>query len=78
MAIMSSMQGKHRLPAQLYTESKVVSHSTTGEYTINVCLPALLHSYNIINNIFIQIWKHPSKSPDGVLISKISNIRFDI
>lgn len=30
MAIMSSMQGKHRLPTQLYTESKVVNHSTAG------------------------------------------------
>ena len=77
MAIMSSMQGKHRLPTQLYTESKVVSHSMTSANNMNICSPALLHSYNIINDIFIQIWKHRCKGSDGGLISKTFNKCFD-
>lgn len=77
MAIIGLMQGKHRLPTRLYTGSKVVSHSANCTNTMCVCLPALLHSYNIINDIFIQIWKHPCKGSNGVLISKTFNIRFD-
>ena len=58
MAIMSSMQGKHQRQARLYNGSKIVSHSATVAAKIDVCLPALLNSYNIINDIFVQIWKH--------------------
>lgn len=77
MAIMNSMQGKHRLPTRLYTESKVVSNRT-GVIMINVYLPALLHSYNIINDIFIQIWKHPCKCSNGFLVSKTFSIRCEV
>ena len=64
MAIMSSMQGKHRRQARLYNGSKIVSHSATVAAKIDVCLPAMLNSYNIINNIFVQIWKHPGEGSE--------------
>ena len=58
---MSSMQGKHQRQVRLYDGSEIVSHSATVAAKIDVCLPALLNSYNIINDIFVQIWKHPSE-----------------
>ena len=61
---MSSMQGKHQRQARLYNGSKIVSHSATVAAVIDVCLPALLNSYNIINDIFVQIWKHPSEGSE--------------
>ena len=64
MAIMSSMQGKHQRRARLYIGSKIVSHSATVAANIDVRLPALLNSYNIINDIFVQIWKHPCEGSE--------------
>ena len=69
---MNSVQGRHQLPIPLYTENQVVSHSATSTSTVKVCSPALLYSYNIINDVFIQIWKHPCKGSDGVQISRDS------
>ena len=78
MNIMSSTRGKHRLPTLLYTESKVVSYRIIGVSTVSLCSPALLYSYDIINDVFVQIWKHSCKCPGGILISKTLDIHFEI
>ena len=64
MAIMNSMRGKHQRQARLCSGSKIVSHGATVAFHIDVCLPALLNSYNIINDIFVQIWKHPGEGSE--------------
>ena len=64
MAVMSSMQGKRQRQARLCSGSKIVSHGATVAINIDVCLPALLYSYNIINDIFVQIWKHPGEGSE--------------
>ena len=74
--IMSSMQGKHRLPTRLYTKNQGRQLQKTSISIVCVCSPALLHSYNIINNVFVQIWKHPCKGSGKVLISKTFNVFF--
>ena len=78
MVFMNSTQDKHRLPTRLYTKSKKISYGTAPAKTVNFGLPALLQSYDIINNVFVQIRKHSCKSSGGALISKTFNIWFDV